>query len=56
MAAVSRRLLDEGARVCLFTDQANPTSNALYARLGYQPVVDMVNLLVVAAIARAADR
>ena len=25
VAAVSRRLLDAGARVCLFTDQANPT-------------------------------
>lgn len=47
VAAVSRRLLEEGARVCLFTDQANPTSNALYARLGYEPVVDMANLLVV---------
>jgi predicted GNAT family acetyltransferase len=47
VAEVSRRLLDQGARVCLFTDQANPTSNALYARLGYEPVVDMANLLVV---------
>lgn len=26
----------------LFTDLANPTSNALYARLGYQPVEDKV--------------
>ena len=46
VAAVSRMLLAQGARVCLFTDQANPTSNALYARLGYEPVVDMANLLV----------
>ena len=46
VAAVSRTLLDAGARVCLFTDQANPTSNALYQRLGFEPVVDMANLAV----------
>jgi predicted GNAT family acetyltransferase len=46
VAAVSRLLLGEGDRVCLLTDQANPTSNALYARLGYQPVVDMAHLAV----------
>jgi predicted GNAT family acetyltransferase len=56
VAEVSRRLLDQGARVCLFTDQANPTSNALYARLGYQPVVDMANLLVASALEPAAPR
>ncbi|WP_030688259.1 GNAT family N-acetyltransferase [Streptomyces globisporus] len=39
--AVSRAALDAGApRVLLFTDLANPTSNALYQRLGYRPVVD----------------
>ncbi|GAA3776217.1 GNAT family N-acetyltransferase [Micromonospora maritima] len=47
VAEVSRLLRDEGARVCLYTDQANPTSNRLYARLGYRPVVDMANLVVV---------
>jgi GNAT superfamily N-acetyltransferase len=46
VAALSQRLLDEGAVPCLYTDQANPTSNALYAALGYRPVVDMANLLV----------
>jgi len=46
VAAVSRTLLDEGARVCLFTDQANPVSNALYERLGFRPVVDMANLAI----------
>ncbi|MGH3347674.1 MAG: GNAT family N-acetyltransferase [Nocardioides sp.] len=46
VAALSQRLLDGGAVPCLYTDQANPTSNALYAALGYRPVVDMVNLLV----------
>ncbi|SDT30131.1 GNAT family N-acetyltransferase [Microlunatus soli] len=43
VAGVSRRLLDLDARVCLFTDQANPVSNKLYQRLGYRPVVDMAN-------------
>ena len=47
VAEVSRRLLAEGARVCLFTDQANPTSNKIYAALGYRPVVDMANLVLV---------
>nr|WP_232542680.1 GNAT family N-acetyltransferase [Streptomyces sp. QHH-9511] len=37
--AVSRAALDAGAeQVLLFTDLANPTSNALYQRLGYRPV------------------
>jgi GNAT superfamily N-acetyltransferase len=46
VAAASRALVDEGARVCLFTDQANPVSNALYERLGFRPLVDMANLVV----------
>jgi predicted GNAT family acetyltransferase len=46
VAAVSQALLDEGARVCLFTDQANPVSNALYERLGFRPVVDQANLVI----------
>jgi predicted GNAT family acetyltransferase len=37
---------DGGSRVCLFTDQANPTSNRIYQTLGYRPVVDMVNLVI----------
>jgi hypothetical protein len=44
-AAVSRAALDAGATdVVLFTDLANPTSNALYQRLGYRPVHDRVIL------------
>ncbi len=40
-AAASRAALEAGAAaVVLFTDLANPTSNALYPRLGYQPVSD----------------
>lgn len=45
---LTRRLLDRGVRACLFTDQANPTSNGIYESLGYARVVDMVNLSVVA--------
>ena len=43
VAEVSRGLLAEGARVTLFTDQANPTSNGIYLALGYEPVVDMAD-------------
>ena len=46
VAAVSRSILDEGARACLFTDQSNPTSNKIYEALGYRPVVDMANLVI----------
>jgi GNAT superfamily N-acetyltransferase len=45
-AHVSRLLRDAGAQVCLFTDQANPTSNKIYAAIGYVPVVDMANLVI----------
>jgi GNAT superfamily N-acetyltransferase len=51
VAEVSRRLLDRGARVCLFTDQANPTSNRIYQRLGYRPVTDTANMVVRAVTA-----
>jgi GNAT superfamily N-acetyltransferase len=49
VAAVSRQLLADGARVCLFTDQANPTSNRIYQALGYEPVVDMANFRIAPA-------
>ena len=42
---LTRRGLEAGHRMCLFTDQANPTSNKIYARLGYEPVVDMAEHL-----------
>ncbi len=42
VAALTRRLLDDGwAFTTLFTDLANPTSNRIYARIGYRPVCDM---------------
>jgi GNAT superfamily N-acetyltransferase len=47
VAEVSQLFLDRGARVCLYTDQANPTSNGVYQAIGYRPVVDQVNLSIV---------
>jgi GNAT superfamily N-acetyltransferase len=44
--AVSRLLRESGERPCLFTDQANPTSNKIYEAIGYRPLVDMANLRV----------
>ncbi len=41
VAEVSRNVLAAGHRACLFTDQANPTSNRIYEALGYRRVVDM---------------
>ena len=46
VAQVARRILEAGARPCLFTDQANPTSNRIYRALGFRPVVDMANLWI----------
>jgi RimJ/RimL family protein N-acetyltransferase len=46
VARVSEHFLDLGARVCLFTDQANPTSNKIYEALGYRPEDDMVSLMI----------
>ncbi len=46
VARVSALLRDSGERACLFTDQANPTSNKIYEALGYRRVVDMANLRV----------
>jgi predicted GNAT family acetyltransferase len=44
-AAVSQAALDAGVRdVVLYTDLANPVSNALYERLGYRAVEDRVLL------------
>ncbi len=44
-AACTRDALDAGARqVVLFTDQANPTSNAIYQQIGYRAVDDRLIL------------
>lgn len=47
VAALTARVLEAGDVPCLFTDQANPVSNGLYARIGYVPVVDMANFVLV---------
>lgn len=39
-AAAAADILAEGAVPCLFTDLANPTSNRVYRRLGFRPVLD----------------
>ena len=41
VAEVSARLLESGRRRCfLYTDLANPTSNAIYRRIGYEQVAE----------------
>jgi GNAT superfamily N-acetyltransferase len=41
VARASQELRQSGAeQVLLFTDLANPTSNALYQRIGYRPIAD----------------
>ncbi len=41
VSQLSARLLEEGYEFCvLYTDLANPTSNAIYARIGYRGVRD----------------
>lgn len=41
VARLSQHLLDMGyAFVTLFTDLENPTSNAIYQKIGYHPVID----------------
>jgi uncharacterized protein len=45
VASVSRSQLSNGRRFCfLHTDLANPTSNAIYQRIGYERVCDSVVL------------
>jgi predicted GNAT family acetyltransferase len=42
VAALTQRMLDLGKRFCcLYTDLANPTSNSIYQKIGYQPVCDV---------------
>ncbi len=46
VARLTQRALDEGLRPCLYTDQANPFSNQLYEGIGYEPVVDLVDVRI----------
>jgi predicted GNAT family acetyltransferase len=42
---LTRALLERGEHtIVLFTDQANPTSNSIYRRIGYRPVCEAVEL------------
>jgi predicted GNAT family acetyltransferase len=42
VAALSQLLLDRGYRFCvLYTDLANPTSNRIYQKIGYEPVCEV---------------
>jgi predicted GNAT family acetyltransferase len=41
VAALTQKLLERHRFCCLFTDLANPTSNSIYARVGYEPVTDV---------------
>ncbi len=45
VAALSDALLKGGRRFCcLYTDLANPTSNSIYAKIGYRPIRDDVEI------------
>jgi len=47
VATLSGQLLDAGRRSCfLYTDLANPVSNAVYRRVGYAPVDDVVEITI----------
>ncbi len=48
-AATQAALAAGAADVLLFTDLANPTSNAIYQRLGYQPLADWCELTLLPA-------
>jgi predicted GNAT family acetyltransferase len=43
-AHVTRHLLERGARVMLFTDAANPTSNGIYQEIGYRLVDELIEI------------
>lgn len=46
VAALTQRMLDSGKRFCcLYTDLTNPTSNAIYQRIGYEPVCDSEDMV-----------
>ncbi len=39
---VTKKLVDHGFDACLYTDLSNPTSNKVYAAIGYRPVADLL--------------
>jgi len=57
VATLSDALLKDGRRFCcLYTDLANPTSNAIYAKIGYRPIRDDVEIDLEASERSAASR
>jgi predicted GNAT family acetyltransferase len=45
VAHASQRLLDAGRRFCfLYVDQANPSANGIYRRIGYEQVAESANV------------
>jgi GNAT superfamily N-acetyltransferase len=47
VATLSQQLLDAGRASCfLYTDAANPASNAVYRRVGYEPIDDVVEITI----------
>ena len=50
VGALSQKMLDDGCAFCvLYTDLANPTSNAIYGRLGYEPIGEVVDVHLIAS-------
>ena len=42
VAKLSKLLLDSVSKFCfLFTDLMNPTSNSIYQKIGYRPIIDV---------------
>lgn len=47
VATLSQRLLESGRQSCfLYTDLANPASNIVYRRIGYEPLHDVVDITI----------
>lgn len=48
VADASQRALDSGYEFCcLYTDLSNPTSNDIYRKIGYEPIADVVDYVIV---------
>jgi predicted GNAT family acetyltransferase len=43
-AMVAQHLVDQGARVMLFTDASNLTSNAIYQAIGFRLIDELVDM------------
>ena len=48
VAELSQRMLDSGLSFCvLYADLSNPTSNAIYQRIGYEAICDVRDIDIV---------